>query len=216
VSSSVIVGQETALYHDGYGRIADGFGAGGAVHRTACTDGCSGSDRLEATLGMSDSSPTFRSSRSPLRSPLAHRACAGCRCARLEVRDLPPRPLPPVPLALLFLGGLEQDPQQGTCRAGRSSGGFSGNTTRMRTRRGFLRRPLTTASTLAAAGKLLIPVGPQGLIFLVIQPAGRRGGLQTVRACPLAESWRWTGRPSTTASMPSTALTPAWCRRPGS
>jgi hypothetical protein len=36
VSSSVIVGQETAQYHDVYGHIADGFGPRGAVHRTAC------------------------------------------------------------------------------------------------------------------------------------------------------------------------------------
>jgi len=42
VSSSVIVGQETPLYHDGYGHIADGFRAGGAVHRTACFRGCDG------------------------------------------------------------------------------------------------------------------------------------------------------------------------------
>src|SRR5262249_25117997 len=36
VSSSVIAGQGTSLHHVGYGHIADGFGAGGAVHRTAC------------------------------------------------------------------------------------------------------------------------------------------------------------------------------------
>src|SRR5262249_21971526 len=36
VSSSVIVGQETPLHHAGYGHIADGSGAEGAVHRTAC------------------------------------------------------------------------------------------------------------------------------------------------------------------------------------
>jgi hypothetical protein len=35
VSSSVIAGQETAPHHDGYGHMADGFGAGGAVRRTA-------------------------------------------------------------------------------------------------------------------------------------------------------------------------------------
>src|SRR5215470_17629076 len=44
VSSSVIVGQQTPLHHAGYGHIADGSGAGGAVHRTACsswpTAGC--------------------------------------------------------------------------------------------------------------------------------------------------------------------------------
>jgi hypothetical protein len=34
VSSCVIVGQEASLHHDGYGHIADGTGAGGAVHRT--------------------------------------------------------------------------------------------------------------------------------------------------------------------------------------
>src|SRR5579872_5021425 len=32
VSSSVIVGQETPLHHDGYGHIADGSGPKGAVH----------------------------------------------------------------------------------------------------------------------------------------------------------------------------------------
>src|SRR5215469_12032956 len=36
VSSSVIFGQEAPLHHAGYGHIADGFRAGGAVHRTAC------------------------------------------------------------------------------------------------------------------------------------------------------------------------------------
>jgi hypothetical protein len=35
LSSSVILGQETPLHHDGYGHIADGFEAGGAVRRTA-------------------------------------------------------------------------------------------------------------------------------------------------------------------------------------
>jgi hypothetical protein len=37
VSSCVIAGQETSLYHDGYGRIADGFGPEQAVRRTACS-----------------------------------------------------------------------------------------------------------------------------------------------------------------------------------
>jgi len=36
VSSCVIVGQQTSLCGSGYGHMADGFGAGGAVHRTAC------------------------------------------------------------------------------------------------------------------------------------------------------------------------------------
>src|SRR6266487_384725 len=43
VSSRVIVGQETSLHHDGYGQIADGIGAGGAVHRTASSLACDGS-----------------------------------------------------------------------------------------------------------------------------------------------------------------------------
>jgi hypothetical protein len=36
VSSSVVIGQETSPHHAGYGHIADGIGAGGAVRRTAC------------------------------------------------------------------------------------------------------------------------------------------------------------------------------------
>jgi hypothetical protein len=36
VSSSVISGQEMPLNHASYGQIADGIGAEGAVHRTAC------------------------------------------------------------------------------------------------------------------------------------------------------------------------------------
>src|SRR5260370_33173505 len=36
VSSCVIAGQEPSLHHDVYGHIADGFGAGGAVHRPVC------------------------------------------------------------------------------------------------------------------------------------------------------------------------------------
>ncbi len=39
VSSCVIIGQEASLHHDGYGHIADGFGAGGAVRGTACWGG---------------------------------------------------------------------------------------------------------------------------------------------------------------------------------
>jgi hypothetical protein len=36
-SSSVISGQETSPHHAGYGHVADGSGAGGAVQRTACS-----------------------------------------------------------------------------------------------------------------------------------------------------------------------------------
>ena len=44
----VIFGQQTSLCGSGYGHIADGIGAGGAVHRTACWSG--------ANVGMADSS----------------------------------------------------------------------------------------------------------------------------------------------------------------
>ena len=37
VSSCVIPSQETSPHHGGYGHIADGIGARGAVHRTACS-----------------------------------------------------------------------------------------------------------------------------------------------------------------------------------
>jgi hypothetical protein len=37
VSPCVISGQETPLCHGGYGHMTDGIGAGGAVHRTACS-----------------------------------------------------------------------------------------------------------------------------------------------------------------------------------
>jgi len=52
VSSSVIVGQETALGHESCGHIADGYGAEGAVHRTACS--VSGR-RKPATPGLHES-----------------------------------------------------------------------------------------------------------------------------------------------------------------
>jgi hypothetical protein len=38
VSSCVILSHQSSLHHAGYGHIADGIGAGGAVHRTACSE----------------------------------------------------------------------------------------------------------------------------------------------------------------------------------
>ena len=88
VSSPVIRGQQTPLYHAGYGHIADGFGAEGAVHRTACSAGGSRSPALNRA-GLAAEAvrreqprgymPADRSAPFPRRTPCLCTPACDCR-----------------------------------------------------------------------------------------------------------------------------------------